>query len=107
MKIWNLLVKIEEYRDELELIIFHKLSMRGDFLMVISGDKLKNNQEGIVQCIHLNLKKQAKLSHLGLVKGARLQRKYASIFQSPICFQIYSTMFGLREEDASKIEVEV
>ncbi len=73
--------------------------------MVILASELGNNEEGIIKNIMLDEKKQAKLSHLGLVKGVKIQKVFKSIFGDPIAFKIYGTLFALRKEDASRIEV--
>ncbi|MBR1818049.1 MAG: ferrous iron transport protein A, partial [Bacilli bacterium] len=52
-------------------------------------------------------KKQAKVSHLGLVKNAYIQKKHSSMMGNPVAYQIYGTVFALRNEDAKHIEVEL
>ena len=75
--------------------------------MILTLDSLKEGQIGIVKRVWLPEKKQAKLSHLGLVKHACIQNRFSSVFGSPIAYQIHGTIFALRKEDAKKIEVEV
>lgn len=75
--------------------------------MRISLDSLKEGQSAKVEAILLDEKKQAKVSHLGLVKNAYIQKKYSSMMGNPVAYQIYGTVFALRNEDAKHIEVEL
>lgn len=75
--------------------------------MIITLDTLQTLKKARVLHIDLEENKKAKLSHLGLVENAWIVKKYESPFSSPIAFQIHGTLFSLRKEDASKIEVVV
>ncbi len=69
--------------------------------------ELKVGEKGIIQEIFLDEKKQAKLFHLGLIKGEEIVCKFKSPFHSPIAYQIKGCVFAVRACDADRIEVSV
>lgn len=67
--------------------------------------ELKIGEKAIIQEIHLEEQKQAKLFHLGLIEKEEITCKFKNPFHSPIAYQIKGCVFAIRKEDADQIEV--
>ena len=67
--------------------------------------ELKIGEKAIIQEIHLEKQKQAKLFHLGLIEEEEITCKFKNPFHSPIAYQIKGCVFAIRKEDADQIEV--
>lgn len=73
--------------------------------MVISLDKLKLRQSGIVNKISCSEPITRRLNDLGLLIGTTITPVFSSPFGDPTAFEFRGNIIAIRSEDSSKIFV--
>lgn len=67
--------------------------------------KSKKDEEVVIEDLKIGGKEQRRLFDLGIVPGAKIKKRFTSIFKDPIAYEVKKTTIALRNEDARLIEV--
>ena len=74
-------------------------------MKIISLDKLKINENGIIYNIDSKLDLKRRLEDLGITKGSIIKYEFTSPFNDPKAYLIKGCIIAIRNEDAKKIMV--
>ena len=74
-------------------------------MKIISLDKLKINEKGIIDNINSKLELKRRLEDLGMTKGTIIKCELESPFKDPKAYLVKGCIIAIRDEDAKKIMV--
>lgn len=68
-------------------------------------DKLKINEEAVIDEVNINNDIRRRLLDLGLIKNTKIKPLFKSPFNDPTAFLIRNSIFALRNDDCKNIKV--